>query len=116
MDSENDPLTVLGEAEEADESRLSGSVEASADDLLMTMCQSPPEVLAYSANGPLTALAEAEESRPSDSVASSADDLLTTMCQSTTTSPEDSENRPLTVLGDADEAEECRPSGPSATL
>jgi hypothetical protein len=101
-DSENGPLTVLGEAEEAEESCPSGSVAASAGDLLTTMCRSSPTSLAYSENGPLMVLGEAEESRPSGSVAASAGDLLTTVCQGSSTSLADSKND--------------RPSGQCATL
>jgi hypothetical protein len=108
---------TLGQAEEAEESRPSGSV--AAGDLLTTMCRGSLTTASYSENGPLTVLGEAEEaeeSHLSGSVAASAGDLLTTMCRGSPTSLADSENGPLTVLGEAEEAEESRPSGPGATL
>ena len=58
----NGPL--LGEAEQAEESRPSESV-ASAGDLLVAMRQGSPTSLADSENGLLTVLGSAEESRPS---------------------------------------------------
>ena len=58
--SESGPLTVLGEAEEAEESPPFGSVAASVGDLLTTMCRCSPASLAVSENHPLTALGEAE--------------------------------------------------------
>jgi hypothetical protein len=90
---------TLGQAEEAEESRPSGSV--AAGDLLTTMCRGSLTTASYSENGPLTVLGEAEEaeeSHPSGSVAASAGDLLTT-CRGSSTSLADSENGPLAVLG-----------------
>ena len=104
---------------EAEESRLSGSVEASAGDLLTTVRKGLPAILADSGNGPLAVLGEvaeaeeAEKSRLLGSVDASAGGLLTTMCRE---SPAflASEIGPLTVLGEAEEAMETRP--PGATL
>jgi hypothetical protein len=114
--AENCPLTALGEAEEAEESRLSDSVAALAGDLLTTMCRGSLRSLADSENGPLKVLGEAEESRPSVSVAASASDLMTTMHQVSLRNLADLEDGPLTVLGEAEEAEENRLSDSVAAL
>lgn len=105
-DSENGPLTIPGEAEEAKESPPSDSVVASTGDLLTTMCRSSLTSLADSV---LSEAEEADEGRPSGSVAASSGELLT-MCRGSLGSLADSENGPLTVLGQAEEAEESRPS------
>ena len=87
---------------------------ASAGDLLTATCRGSLTSLAYSENGPLTALGEAEEaegSRPSGCVAASTGDLLTAMCRGSLTSLAYSENGPLTVMGGAEEAKESRLSG-----
>jgi hypothetical protein len=114
--AENCPLTALGEAEEAEESRLSDSVAALAGDLLTTMCRGSLRSLADSENGPVKVLGEAEESRPSVSVAASASDLMTTMHQVSLRNLADLEDGPLTVLGEAEEAEENRLSDSVAAL
>lgn len=92
-DSEDGPQAILGQAEDAKESPPSGSVVASAGDLLTAMCR-----------GSLASLVDSiltDESRPSGFVAASAGDLLTTMYRGSLGSLADLENRPPAVLGGA---------------